>query len=100
MLQAGVRVALGTDSRASNPDLDLLGELRFIARQQEAIAPEPLLRMSTLSGAEALGLADYCGSITAGKSGRLAVVPLADGKQLPLEAILFSEQKCQPLSAG
>jgi cytosine/adenosine deaminase-related metal-dependent hydrolase len=56
--------------------------------------------MGTLSGAEALRLADYCGSITPGKSGRLAIVPLADGKQSPIEAILFSEQKCQPVSAA
>jgi hypothetical protein len=32
-LQRCVRVALGTDSLASNPDLDILAEMRFIHRQ-------------------------------------------------------------------
>ena len=57
MLAAGVRVAVGTDSRASNPDLSLLEELRHIARHHPTVPPDEVLRMGTLAGAEALGLA-------------------------------------------
>src|SRR5205823_8486807 len=76
MLAAGVRVAVGTDSRASNPDLRLFEELREIARRHSAVSPEAVLQMGTLAGAEALGIAHEYGSITPGKRARLAVVTL------------------------
>src|SRR5207248_5598397 len=63
MLAAGVRVAVGTDSRASNPDLRLLEELRHIARHHPGVSPEAMLRMGTIAGAEALGIAADYGSI-------------------------------------
>jgi len=73
---AGVRVALGTDSRASNPDLDLLAEMRFVARTFPQIDPLEILHMGTLAGAEALGRADDVGSITSGKLANLVAIPL------------------------
>lgn len=76
MLNAGVRVALGTDSRASNPDLSILGELRDIARRHPRVAPSTVLRLGTLSGAEALGRQDHAGSLTPGKPANLVAVPL------------------------
>jgi cytosine/adenosine deaminase-related metal-dependent hydrolase len=78
-LAAGVRVAIGTDSRASNPDLRLLEELRHIARHHPSVSPDSILRMGTLAGAEALGLADHLGSITPGKRAALAIIPLSAG---------------------
>ena len=78
LLAAGVRVALGTDSRASNPDLDLLAEMRYVAGTIPAIDPLEILRMGTLTGAEALGRAAEVGSITPGKLANLVAVPLPD----------------------
>jgi cytosine/adenosine deaminase-related metal-dependent hydrolase len=77
-LTRGVRVALGTDSLASNPDLDLLAEARFLHDRYPDLPGPTLLRMATLSGAEALGWSDETGSLTPGKSADLAVVPLDD----------------------
>jgi cytosine/adenosine deaminase-related metal-dependent hydrolase len=71
-----IRVALGTDSLASNPDLDLLGEARFLHRRYPGAPGAHLLRMATLAGAEALGWADETGSLEAGKSADLVVLPL------------------------
>jgi cytosine/adenosine deaminase-related metal-dependent hydrolase len=99
-LARGVRVALGTDSLASNPDLDLLAEARFVHRKHPDVPGSTLLRMATLSGAEALGWADETGSLTAGKSADLVVVPLPDegasdppalifASELPVQTILF-----------
>ncbi|MCO6455116.1 MAG: amidohydrolase family protein [Pirellulaceae bacterium] len=79
LLAAGVRVAVGTDSRASNPDLNLWRELRFVAQRHPDVPPEQVLRMGTLSGAEALGLAECAGSLRPGKRADLAVVELPDG---------------------
>jgi cytosine/adenosine deaminase-related metal-dependent hydrolase len=77
-LGRGVRVALGTDSLASNPDLSILAEARFVHERHPDVPGATLLRMATLSGAEALGWADETGSLTPGKSADLVVVPLPD----------------------
>jgi len=76
MLARGVRVALGTDSRASSPDLCLLAELRTAAHRHRDVAPRTLLEMATLRGAEALGGADPAGRIEPGRrADLLAVAP-------------------------
>ncbi len=58
LLAAGVRVALGTDSRASNPDLNLWGEVQWLLRHRTDLDPSRVLEMATLAGAEALGRRD------------------------------------------
>jgi cytosine/adenosine deaminase-related metal-dependent hydrolase len=75
-LARGVRVALGTDSLASNPDLDVLAETRFLHAHYPDVPGEVLLRLITLSGAEALGWDDVTGSLTPNKSADLVVLPL------------------------
>jgi cytosine/adenosine deaminase-related metal-dependent hydrolase len=75
-ISAGVRIALGTDSRASNLDLDLLAEMRFVMRSHPATDPQEVLRMGTLNGAEALGRAADVGSITPGKLANLVALPI------------------------
>ena len=97
MLAAGVRVAMGTDSRASSPDLRLIEELRQIARRNPTVSPEVIWRMGTLSGAEALGIAHEYGSITPGKRARLAIVTLPANATEPLAAILSSESGVRSL---
>ncbi|KAA5547333.1 amidohydrolase family protein [Roseiconus nitratireducens] len=54
LLRAGVRVALGTDSRASNPDLNLWREVQFLLRKRPDLDPHRVLEMATVSGADAL----------------------------------------------
>jgi cytosine/adenosine deaminase-related metal-dependent hydrolase len=76
LLARGVRVALGTDSLASNPDLDVLAEARFLHHRYPEVPGSLLLRLATLSGAEALGWQDETGSLTPGKSADLVVLPL------------------------
>jgi cytosine/adenosine deaminase-related metal-dependent hydrolase len=86
-----VRVALGTDSLASNPDLDILAEARFLRQHYPEVAPAAILRMLTLNGAEALGFGAVTGSLTPGKSADFAVVPLPeDDRGDPRDLILDS----------
>ncbi len=53
---AGCKVVLGTDSRASNPDLSIWRELQFVARHFPEIPPGELLAMITTDAADAMGL--------------------------------------------
>lgn len=87
LLGQGIPVALGTDSLASAPDLDLLAEMAALLREHPKLAPAGVLRMATLNGAAVLGLDDRLGSIEPGKSARLLVVPLAGEDVDPLAAV-------------
>jgi aminodeoxyfutalosine deaminase len=76
---SGVRVAVGTDSLASTPDLNVFAELALM----RAIAPEvpaaSLLESATLEGARALGFDAEYGTIEPGKRARLLAVELPAG---------------------
>jgi cytosine/adenosine deaminase-related metal-dependent hydrolase len=90
LLDAGVRVGIGTDSPASALDLDLWSELRtaiLIARARErrpdALTAAEALHLATLGGARALGLDGEVGSLTPGKAADLVVLDLAGSGFLP-----------------
>jgi cytosine/adenosine deaminase-related metal-dependent hydrolase len=87
MLDAGVRVVLGTDSRASNPDLNLLNEMRFLAKQLPELQAERILEMATKAGADALGLGDETGSLSLGRLADMIVIPCSSTGD-PLETVL------------
>lgn len=93
LLRTGVRIALGTDSRASNPDLDLWSEMVFIwsRRQEYELSGDAILRMGTLSGAEALGMGSEVGTLTCGKQADFIIRPLDKAKGTPEDphALLF-----------
>ncbi len=86
-----VLVCLGTDSLASNPDLDILAEARFVRARHPDFPGEQLLRMVTLSGAEALGWADEAGSLEPSKSADFVVVPLPDADAPDPHALLLAD---------
>ncbi|MBK8913076.1 MAG: amidohydrolase family protein [Phycisphaerales bacterium] len=83
LLEAGVRVALGTDSLAAAPSMSLLQEARHVwrrvarGRHSVLLHPERLLRMITLDAARALRLDDRIGSLRAGKQADLAAFPIS-----------------------
>lgn len=74
LLAAGVPVALGTDSLASNDRLDLLAEVREAARKHPGVPPETWLRLATLEGARALGWGGETGSLEVGKAADLVAI--------------------------
>ena len=91
LMAAGVNVALGTDSAASNNDLSMPGEMRSAALLAKlgqgdatALPADVVLEMATINGARAMGLQDQLGSLEAGK--------LAD-----LIAVDFNQPETQPV---
>ena len=90
LLDAGVRVGIGTDGAASNNRLDLFQEMRHAALlgkvgsgDATAVPAHTALHMATLGGAEALGLGDDIGSIVPGKRADLCAVNLGDTSMRP-----------------
>jgi cytosine/adenosine deaminase-related metal-dependent hydrolase len=67
MLKAGINVAVGTDSCASSPNLNLLDDLRLLHHIAPEIAPDTLFEMATIRGARAVQMHEEVGSITVGK---------------------------------
>lgn len=87
---AGIPLALGTDSLASNDSLSLFDEARFLLKKfPEQFAPSEVLQMMTLSGAEAIGRGADIGSLQPGKRGDFLVLSLQEkpGKDLSQEII-------------
>lgn len=81
LLADRIRVVLGTDSKASNPDLDLWAEVRHLHREFPNIPLEQVLPMVTRDAAFALGLEGEYGTIEPGK--RAVVAAFAIGTDCP-----------------
>ena len=86
LLGSGIPVALGTDSLASAPDLDLFAEMAALRAEHPALPAAAVLRMATVNGARALGLDPLLGSIAPGRSARLVHVPVPEGAD-PMEVV-------------
>jgi 5-methylthioadenosine/S-adenosylhomocysteine deaminase len=91
LLAKGVNVALGTDSAASNNDLNLFGEMQSAALLAKldsgdatALPASEALAMATINGARALGLDDRIGSLETGKLADLIAVDLTQPETQPL----------------
>lgn len=90
MLDMGIAVALGTDSRGSNPDLSIWKELRCLRSQFPNVDPARLLELGTLAGAKALGCDEQGGSLEVGKRADFAVVDLNSSTGSDPYQMLFS----------
>jgi 5-methylthioadenosine/S-adenosylhomocysteine deaminase len=85
LLAGNVNVALGTDSAACNNDMDMLDELRTAALLAGPdVSAHQWLRIATLHGARALGIADTTGSLQTGKWADLCCLDLNDIHNQPV----------------
>ncbi|GBG27968.1 S-methyl-5'-thioadenosine phosphorylase [Hondaea fermentalgiana] len=90
IVDAGINVAIGTDGASSNNSLDMFQEMKLAAIMAKGVAKEPCaipatqaLRMATINGAKALGIADQVGSLEVGKQADMIAVDLSDLSCLP-----------------
>jgi cytosine/adenosine deaminase-related metal-dependent hydrolase len=91
MLSREINVAVGTDSCASSPDLNLVDELRLLRRIAPDAPARTLWEMATIRAAQAVGMQDEVGSLTAGKRADLVTFAVDAGEPDPLGAILLGE---------
>ncbi|MFM7291281.1 MAG: amidohydrolase family protein [Planctomycetia bacterium] len=84
---AGIRVAIGTDSRASNPDLAVLPECRALV-EAGVVRPAEAVAMATLHGAWALAFERRWGILAPGRPADLAILRPAGPQADPYEAAL------------
>ncbi len=92
MLTRGCTVVIGTDSRASNPDLSLFNELKFLAAHFPDFDRATLLEMGTGRSARALDPTSDRSRLAAGSAADLAVVSLARGTASSPYELLFDPQ--------
>lgn len=91
-LAAGIRVAIGTDSRASNPDLSVLAEARELVGAG-IVSPQEALRLMTSDAAWNLAHEGRAGSIAVGRPADLAVLRPSGPFSDPLDALLRADTR-------
>jgi 5-methylthioadenosine/S-adenosylhomocysteine deaminase len=89
LLQAGIRVGVGTDSVVSVGELDLLADARA-ARALASLDAPRTLALCTLEAARALGLESEIGSLSPGKWGDCAAIRLPASASSPEDMALAS----------
>jgi aminodeoxyfutalosine deaminase len=75
-VELGIPMALGTDSLASNRDLNLFHEAAYVLDHFPLLSPQQVLHMATLGGARVLLQDQDFGSIETGKRAALLAVQL------------------------
>jgi 5-methylthioadenosine/S-adenosylhomocysteine deaminase len=102
MLGRGISVSLGADGAPCNNRLDMFTEMRTAALIQkalhgaDALPALAMLRMATIDGARAMGLAEEIGSIEVGKRADLTLINLetlhTTPRPDPVSTIVYAAQ--------
>jgi 5-methylthioadenosine/S-adenosylhomocysteine deaminase len=95
MVKAGMNVALGTDSAASNNNLDLFEEMKAAALMAKgktgdptALPADAVLMMATVCGARAQGREKECGKIALGMDADLILLDFTQPHLIPCHNML------------
>ncbi len=91
LLEHDINVALGTDSCASNDNLDVMSDMQVAALLAKAVSNNAValpaaqaLRCATINGAKALGIDHITGSLEAGKSADISVIDFSKINSQPM----------------
>lgn len=88
---AGLNICLGTDSLASNWDLNILNEMRAVKEIAPELSLEAILSMGTINGARALGFDHRLGSLEPGKDAFILALPLGPEGDDPYQALFAAD---------
>ncbi len=94
---AGVPLALGTDSLASNDDLDMAREMALFRAAEPNFRPAEVLELATSAAARAIGLAGRVGTLAVGAWADLAA-HAAPGKDGPARLGAITRGRGRPLA--
>lgn len=92
-LDASLPVIVGTDSRASHPDLSLHGDLQTVRQLYPELGGETILRMATAHAAQALGWDRELGTLSTGKEATFTVIEIGPTDADPYEAVLSPQSR-------
>lgn len=91
MLDAGVRVGLGTDGPSSGNTLDLFSQMKMVAyfhktalKDRAAFPTKEIVRLATIGGAEALGMNQLIGSLEPGKQADITLIETDSVNMFPI----------------
>lgn len=98
-LKHNVRLVLGTDSRASNPDLNLWKEAQQLFASVPEIDPAVVLRSVTSEAAYSLGKEATHGALVPGRAWKACLVPLtADAPAQPQLELLLGDRELSTMA--
>ena len=78
----GCKIVLGTDSLASNDQLDILEEIKTLSKYFPGLQLSMLLKWATINGAKALGIEHIYGSFEKGKKPGVVLIKQSEDNQL------------------
>ena len=99
LLDAGVKVALGTDSFASNESLSMLDEMHFLRQRYPELDGETILDMATANAAAALGI-EHGGALREGMPADIVAVRPGPGDTLPARVLAAESSIAFTMSRG
>jgi cytosine/adenosine deaminase-related metal-dependent hydrolase len=98
LTRANVNICLGTDSLATvykkpkqTVELNMFTEMQLFASDQAQVAPEKILRMATMNGARALGMAGQCGEISEKALADVIAIPFGGAVEDAAEAAVHHQ---------
>ncbi|RZK37404.1 MAG: amidohydrolase, partial [Pedobacter sp.] len=87
LISENVKITLGTDSLASNHQLNILSEMKTLQTHKNVDFDE-LLQWATINGAEFLGLSQSLGSFQAGKKPGLNLIQLSEDFKIESDQVI------------
>ena len=91
LMEHQIPLCIGTDSLASNHDLDMNEEVAYLSACFPGLDHAEILKMGTLNGAEALGKGHEYGALSKGRKARFNVFSGTEIKNMKPETFIVTK---------